>query len=96
MLWRAVFVSATETRISGPSLQDQGLCGFIAATNIEIFYSQWKCNSSGYTVSNPCAWPGLTCSDDSSIGQLYLSNLYSFYRLSGTLPTTLGLLTTLT
>ena len=82
--------------ISGPSSQDEGLCGFIAATNIQSIYSQWKCNSSGYTVSNPCSWPGLTCPDNNFIEQIYLFSIQYPHALSGTLPTTLGLLTTLT
>ena len=46
--------------------QDNGLCGLIAATNINgvTGYSQWACSSAGYTSSTPCLspmWPGVTC-----------------------------------
>ena len=47
--------------------QDSGLCGMIAASNIQSVsgYSQWSCASGGYTSTNPCSspvWPGLGCS----------------------------------
>ena len=46
--------------------QDYGLCGLIAATNIQSTsgYGQWSCSNLGYTSTNPCAvpvWPGLSC-----------------------------------
>ena len=43
--------------------QDNALCGLIAATNIHSLpgYSQWSCSTAGYTSTNPCTWPGLTC-----------------------------------
>ena len=46
--------------------QDNGLCGLIAATNIQSIsgYSQWSCTTAGYTSSTPClspVWPGLSC-----------------------------------
>ena len=46
--------------------QDNGLCGLIAATNIESIsgYSQWSCSTAGYTTTTPClspVWPGLGC-----------------------------------
>ena len=47
--------------------QDNGLCGLIAATNIQSIsgYSQWSCATAGYTSSTPClspVWPGVSCS----------------------------------
>ena len=49
-----------------PSAQDvAGLCGFVAATNIQSIsgYSSWSCSTAGYVNSNPCSplWPGITC-----------------------------------
>ena len=46
--------------------QDQGLCGMIAATNIQSIsgYSRWSCSVIGYTSSTPClspVWPGISC-----------------------------------
>ena len=46
--------------------QDQGLCGLIAATNIQSIsgYSQWSCTTGGYTSTSPCTspmWPGVSC-----------------------------------
>ena len=50
-----------------PSNQDIGLCGIIAATNIQSIsgYSQWSCTTGGYTSTSPClslVWAGLVCS----------------------------------
>jgi len=51
-----------------PTFQDDGLCGFIAATNIVTIsgYSQWICTTDRITSTDPCAsgliWNGLTCS----------------------------------
>ena len=47
--------------------QDNGLCGLIAATNIQSIsgYSQWSCTTGGYTTTSPCTlyvWAGLVCS----------------------------------
>ena len=46
--------------------QDTGLCGLIAATNIQSLSSQWSCTTGGYTTTFPCtpyyAWSGLSCS----------------------------------
>ena len=49
-----------------PSNQDIGLCGLIAATNIQSIsgYSQWSCTTGGYTSTSPCTspmWPGVSC-----------------------------------
>ena len=44
--------------------QDQGLCGLIAATNIQAKYGQWSCTTAGLTSSTPCkspVWPGTVC-----------------------------------
>ena len=48
--------------------QDNALCGFIAATNIQsIFgYSTWTCYVNGTTAFNPCnGWSGVTCNGNS-------------------------------
>ena len=48
--------------------QDMGLCGIVAATNIQSNgiqgYGNWSCNTGGVTTSTPCVapvWPGITC-----------------------------------
>ena len=49
--------------------QDNALCGFIAATNVEslVNYSMWSCDSGGVTVTDPCAagseWLGIGCTE---------------------------------
>ena len=48
-----------------PSSQDQGICSFIAATNIESFYTDWSCNTDGLTATDPCGatiWNNIACS----------------------------------
>lgn len=57
---------------------DSALCGFIAATNIETIYSEWSCNSSGLTVTDPCGdvqWPGITCLGQSGLSFITLSRI---------------------
>ena len=51
-----------------PSFQDNALCGFIAATNIQNIsgYSNWSCSVNGTTTSNPCVgWYGIYCNGNS-------------------------------
>ena len=45
------------------SVQDTGLCGLIAATNIQSVRAQWSCTTSGYTSTDPCSplWSGISC-----------------------------------
>ena len=55
--------------------QDNGLCGLVAATNIQSIagYSQWSCSTSGYTSSTPClspVWPGITCTGSNVINSI--------------------------
>jgi len=49
-----------------PNFQDDGLCSFIASTNIITIsgYSQWICTTDKITSTNPCSpvWPSVTCS----------------------------------
>ena len=44
---------------------DSGICGIIAATDIasKSGYDEWACDTSGYTLTDPCAgpWTGITC-----------------------------------
>ena len=51
---------------SYPSNQESGLCGLVAATNINTLsgYSMWACTASGYAASTPCnspVWNGIGC-----------------------------------
>ena len=63
--------------------QDNALCGLIAATNIQLVsgYSQWSCSTAGYTSTNPCTWPGLSC-NGMNVDSVYINNI----GLSGALP----------
>ena len=56
--------------------QDNALCGLIAATNIQSVsgYSQWSCSTAGYTSTNPCTWPGLSC-NGMNVVSIYINNI---------------------
>jgi len=79
-----------------PSFQDSALCGFIAATNIASFtnYEEWSCVAGGTTSSHPCrtdaVWTGIGCTG----GFVSAINVAS-QGIAGTLPSSLGLLSTL-
>ena len=45
------------------------LCAFIAATNINSKYNQWRCDNTDNRCSN---WPGINCNQDGKIIELYL------------------------
>ena len=77
--------------------QDGALCGLIAATNIHSIagYSQWNCSVYGFTYTNPCTsplWPGITCNVNNSVASIDVDSL----NIIGSIPMTLGSLTTLT
>ena len=69
---------------------DIGLCGFIAATNIESIFSQWSCDSSGVTTTDPCdpTWDGIACSR-SEPSEINVQG----EGLRGSIPSTFGSLT---
>ena len=55
-----------------PSNQDTGLCGLIAATNINTIasYFHWSCTTAGVTSTNPCSsqlWSGIVCSGNNVV-----------------------------
>ena len=72
-----VCVSSVYNRVVPSTIcvypQDVGLCGIIAATNIQSKsgYSQWSCTTRGYTTSTPCLspkWSGVTCNGINVVG----------------------------
>ena len=77
----------TATPTPAPSVAlstDVGMCGLIAATNVESIYSQWSCDGSGLTTTAPCdgstaLWSGVTCSAEAYPVTIYLE----FIGLSG-------------
>ena len=73
-----------------PSEQDDALCGFVAATNIETLYTKWSCDTLGFTATDPCAagfvWDGLACDGFSSVMNIILYGV----GLTGTLRRCLG------
>ena len=61
-----------------PSSQDIGLCGFIAATNIQSIsgYSQWSCSVFGISSAAACTapiWAGITCSGGNVVSIIAVS-----------------------
>ena len=76
-----------------PSAEDDGLCGFIAATNIASIsnYDEWSCTTDGVTSTDPCAggsvWTGIEC-----VNFIQLSSL----SITGTMPPEIGSLSLLT
>ena len=73
---------------------DRGLCGFIAATMV---YQQtgggnsWTCNKNGTLAGNPCKWGATSC-----VGTALVSLDMSNLNVGGTIPTSIGYLSTLT
>ena len=77
-----VLAAAAQTQV------DVGLCAFVAATNVQQQYPSWSCSIDGIPIGDPCEWTGIYCSG-SNITKFYLQNT----GLSGTLPSSLSLLT---
>jgi Leucine-rich repeat (LRR) protein len=82
-----------------PNFQEDALCGLIAATDISTLtptYSQWVCDSIGFTTTPPCAagakWTGVIVCDGDFITHLGISSM----NIVGTIPEVLGRLSTLT
>mgnify|MGYP003386732202 CR=1 FL=1 len=77
--------------------QDDGICSFVAATNINSVtnYDEWTCDTDMLTDTDPCSgpWTGVTCSG-SYVSAITMFN--SATTLTGTLPTDLSKLSTLT
>ena len=79
-----------------PSFQDDGLCSLIAATNIESLtnYDEWSCDTDGLASTDPCnvtKWTGIAC-----IEGFINSISLNVTDMTGTIPATLGSLSTLT
>ena len=81
--------------ILAQSGQDNALCGLIASTRIESLFSQWSCNITGFTTSDPCnpVWSRLSCNGGSKVTALVL--YYIKTTSLGSLPYSLGSLTSL-
>lgn len=59
-----IFLNKKFLFVNAQSDQDKALCGLIAATDVQSIKSQWSCNSTGFTSTNPCSpvWSTLICS----------------------------------
>lgn len=51
------------TIVTSQSDQEKALCAIVAATNIQSVNSEWACNNSGFTMTDPCSplWNRITC-----------------------------------
>ena len=67
-----------------PSLQDDAICGLIAATDISTksTYDMWSCNSTGFPSTDPCGlvgggsvWGGLACDGSGNANSINLVDL---------------------
>ena len=69
------------------------MCGIIGATDIASIsgYDEYVCSTSGYTTTDPCTWTGVTCTDSAVTWIDITGN-----ALTGTIPSELGQLTSLT
>ena len=85
-----ILPSYATTTNSSSVQQDVFFCDFISAANISDFHRDWKCSSS-IPIGSICKWAGVSCSDCGSITQIDVS----YMSLSGTIPTSIGLLTDL-
>lgn len=70
---------------------DHTLCGLIAATDISTHFVDWACITTGYVASHPCNWAGVNCTNNIPD----VIDLRS-QALRGTLPDSIGYLTSLT
>ena len=59
--------------------QDDGICGFIAGTNIQSItnYNAWGCSNADQANSNPCLapWPGIVCNAGGLVSSITLTAL---------------------
>ena len=60
-----ICLATVSNRIIPPSFQDEAICGFIAATNIEYISNGWSCTTDGIPMTDPCSgagfWDGIMC-----------------------------------
>jgi hypothetical protein len=68
--------SPTSTSSPAPVSDEAAvLCAFIAATNINSIYNEWRCDN----TDSRCSWNGITCNQD---GKIFTINL-SYKGISG-------------
>lgn len=95
-------LSVVLTAMAAPTAQDNALCGLIAATEVHesprIPTSgkyMWQCTPEGIVANDPCNstvfWAGVTCRND-----VLVDIDLSTYTIKGTIPPSIGELTTLT
>lgn len=72
--------------------QQDPICGVIAASNVADItdYMNWQCSATGFPLTDPCTWNGTVCENE-TITELALGAV----GLSGTLPSSLGSMTSL-
>lgn len=68
----SLFLMVLMTNCQTATLQDTGLCGIVAATNIQSVIPEWSCDADGNPDSNVCSWSGLECNDNDEVISLSL------------------------
>lgn len=74
------------------SLNEHVLCSIVSATDVSKKVTNWNCTNNIPVTPICSTWDGVICNKDSIVTDIRLS----YYGLSGTLPTSLGLLSSLT
>lgn len=57
-----------------PSVQENAICSFVAATNIETVNASWSCSAAGNPVSDVCGWTWLACDGSRAVNQISLGS----------------------
>jgi len=71
---------------------NDGVCGIVAATDIESRLSNWCCNQTNQPCTDPCQWDYASCDSNGAISNIYLTN----QQLTGSLASSIGGLSALT
>ena len=80
---------ATIEPTSYISVQNQAICEFVLATTVTSVFPEWKCIQN-IPKTDPCAWNGVLCDG------LVINNIILSYKsLSGTIPTSIGMISSL-
>jgi len=70
-------VTELEPGTANRGCEADGICGFVAATNIAAIlgHSVWQCLSSGIPTTDPCSasWPSVTCVNGEIVQLVLLS-----------------------
>jgi len=51
------------------TIQDNALCGLIAATTVSNYYTDWSCDTNGIVSTDPCTtlWKNVVCASSAVV-----------------------------